>query len=152
MVTDKDVEQLVYLFGVPFERQSKGDIITFVVNMFGVKIIYGEEFGYIGNDKDWHIVKITPDDNLVEKREEVILKLIEAGYFHYLRNTLPGTFKKMISQLNWDRKLVNERLERYGGRPKYNYWASYTKSGLNDAANFVMATDPGFYDFLPPKD
>lgn len=142
-----DVEQMVRLFNLDFNRVDQGDGAIFVIEMFGVQVVFNAPHAKL-NTKDWWTVIINPDDNLEEKRYEVLWELVRGGYFHYLRTEYPNTYKKMFSMFNYDKRLVDERLRVYGSKPKYNYFRELNTALKGRAANFVMATDPGFYDFL----
>lgn len=143
----QDVEQMVKLFNVNFNRVNRGDGAVFVIEQFGVQIIFNSPSVKIDTD-NWWCVNIEVDDNLEEKRYETLWQLVRGGYFHYLRTSYPNTYKKMFSMFNYDKRLVDERLRVFGNKPKYKYFKDINTLFKDMAANFIMATDPGFYDFL----
>lgn len=151
MIELSDVEQMTYLFGIRSNVTTAGTLTIFEFSMFGTKIIFlDKNTTWPGTgDDSWRIVYISPSDTLEEKRMEVIWTLMSAGYMHYLRIEVPRTFKEMIISHGWDKKIVEKRLEIYGDDPKYNYWRDLNKWSLKHPATYVLATDPGFFDFLP---
>jgi hypothetical protein len=153
MIEINDIEQMIYLFtsGIEVNTTTAGDITTFEISMFGVKIVFlGAKAGLTGtgNDDGWRIIYIKPNDLFEEKKMEVIWELMGSGYFSYLRSERPRTFKEMITQQGWDRKVIEKRLELYGDDPKYNYLRDLNQWAAKQSSGYLLSTDPSFFDFL----
>lgn len=147
----QDVEQMVRSFNVNFNRVNYEDGALFVIEEFGVQVIFNApSLKY--DAKKWWVTIIELTDDLEDKRMEVLWNMVRGGYFHYLRSEYPNTYRKMFSMFNYDKRLIDERLRIYGDKPKYNYFRQLNVGAKNRAANFIMATDPGFYDFLQMED
>lgn len=142
-----DIEQMVRLFNVGFSKADRGTGGVFSVDMFGVQAVFNVvnfEYDY----ENWRYVTIDPSDNLEEKRLEMLWKLVKGGYFHYMREVYSRTFKDMFVLRNYDKLLIEKRLETFGDKPKYNYFKQLNSEAKDLSASFVMSKDPGFYDFL----
>lgn len=150
MIELNDVEQMAFLFGIRNNATTAGTLTTFEFSMFGTKIIFLDKNTTLTGtgDGSWRIVYIRPSDTLEEKRMEVIWELMRAGYMHYLRTEVPRTFKEMIINQGWDKKIIEKRLEIYGNVPRYNYWRDLNKWALKQPATYILSTDSGFFDFL----
>ena len=94
------------------------------------------------------MVGISSNDNFEEKKMEVMWELMRSGYMHYLRTEHSNTFKQMMNFHNWDRKIIERRLELYGDDPKYNYLRGLNQWALKQSASYLLSIDPGFFDFL----
>lgn len=150
-----DVEQVLYLLGVEFNRVNLGRADIFDVPIFGVKVVVydeGDKFnpqnikGFV--DGSWRVVLIKLGDDLEERKMEIIWELMESGYMHYLRMSHPRTFKHLVSLQGWDRKIISKRLEIYGNSQKYSYLKELNEDALKESASFILSLDPGFFDFL----
>jgi len=153
MIELNDVEQMVYLFtaGIETNTTTAGSTTIFEIPMFGTKIVFIENDTTLtgtGDDGGWRIVSVMPNDLFEEKKMETFWELMRSGYMHYLRTEVPRTFKAMITQQGWDKKIIEKRLKLYGNKPKYNYLRDYNKWGLKQASSYLLSTDPGFFDFL----
>jgi len=150
MIELNDIEQMAYLFGIPSNTTTAGSMTTFEFPMFGTKVVFLDEGVTTAGtgDDSWRIVNIMPSDSLEEKRIEVIWELMRAGYMHYLRTEAPRTFKELIVNKGWDKRIINKRLELYGDDPKYNYWRDLNQWALKESSTYILALEPGFFDFL----
>lgn len=150
MVEINDIDQMLYLFGVEFEVVAAGDVV-YKVPMFGVQIIFspsGLSPKSTQSGKGWRVVKISSKDDFEEKKMEVMWELMHAGYMHYLRMEFSNTFKQMINLHNWDKKIIEKRLELYSDDPKYNYLRDLNQQALKLSSSYLLSIDPGFFDFL----
>lgn len=150
MIEVNDIDQMLYLFGVAFEVVEAGDIV-YKVPMFGIQIIFspsGLSPKSTHSSKGWRVVGVSSKDNFDEKKMEVMWELMRSGYMHYLRIEVSNTFKQMINFHNWDRKIIEKRLELYGDDSKYDYLRNLNRWALKQSASYMLSTDPGFFDFL----
>jgi hypothetical protein len=118
--------------------------------MFGVKIVFlGKGTTLTGtSDDSWRIITVRSNDSFEEKKMEVIWELMRSGYFSYLRSERPRTFKEMIVQQGWHRKIIEKRLELYGDCPKHNYLRDLNRWAAKQSSGYLLSTDPGFFDYL----
>ena len=142
-----DVEQMIRLFNIEFNNVSHGDGAVFIIALFGVQVIFNSP-QFKMDTNNWRCVVITPTDNLEEKRFELLWELVKSGYFHYLRDEFPNTFKKMLTMQNYDRRLINKRLDTFKGIQKYNYFKQLNESAKNMSVSAILSAEPGFFDFL----
>ena len=142
-----DVLHMVRLFNVGFDTKKIGFGCEFTITDFGVMVIFNiKDYSY--NYDDWRYINIKPSDNLEDKRIEVLWELVKGGYFHYIRNEYPNTFKKMLAIHNYDKMLLSKRLEIFGDKPKYNYFKKLNEQVSNVSSTFIMSAEPSFFDFL----
>jgi len=150
MIEINDIDQMLALFGVECEVVEAGDIV-YKVPMFGIQIIFspsGLSPKSTQSGKGWRVIGISSTSNFEEKKMEVMWELMRSGYMCYLRTEHSNTFKQMINFHNWDRKIIERRLELYGDDPKYNYLRDLNKWALKQSASYLLSIDPGFFDFL----
>jgi hypothetical protein len=149
MIRLNDVEQMVYLFSINTNTSKVGDITSFEFSEFGVEVIFlGGSTTLSGTEGDNRFVYIKPDDILQDKKMEVFWELMKSGYMHYLRIEYPRTFKDLIINRGWDRKIIEKRLELYNDKPRYQYLIQINKDALRESASYILSIDPGFFDFL----
>ena len=150
MIEVNDIEQMVYLFGVEFDTTTVESTTIFEIPMFGTKIYFIESDAALTPvmERGWRIVSVRPNNSFEEKKMEIFWELMKSGYIHYLRTEVPRTFKAMIAQQGWDKKIIEKRLKIYGNDPKYNYWRNLNQWALKEASTYVLSMDPGFFDFL----
>lgn len=150
MIEINDVEQMLHSFNVEFEVITAGDIL-FRVPLFGVQVVFSPT-GLLPestrSSKGWRAVKININDDFEEKKMETFWELMRAGYIHYLRMEFSNTFKRMITSNNWDKKIIEKRLELYGDDPKYTYLRDLNVWAKKQSSTYLLSMDPGFYDFL----
>jgi len=151
MITAEEVMQimnvLLFQFNVEYDRYNYGDSSIFTVAKFGTKIVYldGQEFENKILD-GWNVVYVHPDYDVVKSKERIVWGLVKGGYFHYLRNNYKKTFRHMISNEGWGKRLIQERMRRYREDPKYAYYGELNKDALRASETWVMSQDPGFFD------
>ena len=152
MIEVNDIEQLVYLLvsGIEVNTTTVGSITVFEIPMFGTKIFFMENNTTLTgtDDNSWRVVIIRPNDSFEEKKMEIVWELMKSGYFHYLRSEKPRTFRELITQQGWDRKIIKKRLELYGDDQKYNYLRDLNQWGSRQSSGYLLSTDPCFFDFL----
>jgi len=149
MIEVNDIEQMIYLFGVEFNTTTPGSMTIFEMPLFGTKIIFNETtLTGTEYDESWRIVIVNPSDLFEEKKMEIFWELMNSGYVRYLRIEAPRTFKSMIVNQGWDKRIIKKRLEIYKEDAKYNYLREINKWALKESSAYVLAMDPGFFDFL----
>jgi len=141
---------LLEQYGVDFEREDIEESAIFKISKFGVKVVYlnGQPFKKTILT-GWLVAWVHPDYSIDKAREIIIYTLMEGGYFHYLRFNFPNVYKRIISMEGWDREILEERLRRYKELPKYNYFRELDNDALTESSTYILAVDPGFFDFMP---
>ena len=132
--------------------------IQFIVEIFGtivcginrvdytaVKIVIDDHF------KGYRVIYITTNDNMNEKRYEVIWELMVGGYMRWIRFEYPRLFTSLITNENFGNKIIKERLNRFDDNAKYSYLIEQNQWAMRNASTYVLAVDPGFYDTMPEK-
>jgi len=146
-----DVFQMLHQLGVEFNVvKSNIDISIFEVPKFGLKVVWAAT-KYEEDNDDWNVVIIYPIHDQREVRENIIWSLAKGGFFHYLRNTYPNTFSQMLagrSGEDWHKKILTKRLEKFGDKPKYNYFAELNHAYMDESSMSIISIDQGFYDFV----
>ncbi len=136
----------------------KGVSTQFIMDSFGVIIcgINRADYKLIADTvediyKGWRIIYITTQDNLLEKKEEIVWSLMRSGYLKWLRhNCTDSTFRNLMFDGNFANKIINERLKRWGDAPKYKYFreADEFAKGQGRISEY-LSKEPGFFDFMP---
>lgn len=149
----EETKQILYVlldqFNIDYKQQLYGNSAIFDVVKFGTKIVYldGQTFDRKILD-GWHVGWVHPDYTVTEAREKIVWALVRGGYFHYLRNNYKNTFAKLLSSQGWDRLLINYRLKQFKNDPKFNYLRDINSTALTTASSYVIAMDPGFFDWI----
>ena len=97
----------------------------------------------------WRRVYITTEDNLLEKKDEVIWELMRSGYMKWVRLNFPRDFTNLITMQNFGNKIINQRLKIWAGQSKYKFFIEDNESAKKYPANYVMASDPSYFDYMP---
>lgn len=151
MLDHEDIAGMLARMNIPFKlARASADTATFEIGLFGIRVVW-----HVGNvaskDDGWRYVFIKPEEDVRKARMDIVWELARGGYFHYLRMNYPNTFKQMLAGRggeDWHRIIISKRLESYGNNPKYSYVKALNQDALKQPSTFVLAMDPGFYDFL----
>ena len=102
--------------------------------------------------KGWRRVYITTQDDVAEKRYNVMWDLMRGGYMKWLRSAYPRQLKSLLTGADsLGNKILNERLRIWAKRPKYKYLIEDTESVLKYGLLRELAHDPGFFDHMPEE-
>ena len=111
-----------------------------------VKEILTEKF------KGWRYIYITTQEDIANKKYEVLWELMRGGYMKWLRTAYPHQMKNTLMGIdNLGNKILQERLRIWANRDKYKYLIEDTKSVLNYGILRELAHDPGFFDHMPEE-
>jgi len=99
--------------------------------------------------KDWRVFYITTDDDLFHKKDELLYELMRCGYMKWIRLTYPRQFNKVIGLTDLGHKIIRKRLELWENKPKYKFLIEDNKDALLNSTSYVVALDPGFFDYMP---
>jgi hypothetical protein len=67
----------------------------------------------------------------------------------WIRLTYPRQFNKVIGLTDLGHKIIRKRLELWENKPKYKFLIEDNKDALLNSTSYVMALDPGFFDYMP---
>lgn len=138
----------------------RGSSVQFLVEDFGLIVccIHRLDYGQISSavhDKfpGWRLVFISVNDNIIEKRYEVLWALMRCGYMKWLRLTFPRQTKNiLLGPDNLGQRIINERLRIWNDKPKFKYLIEDNKVALANGSRRELADDPGFFDYMPEEE
>lgn len=152
------IETMLRALHVSFKKTVliKDISMQFMIEDFGVMVCGINRMDYSEiNEKvntefpGWRLVYITTGEDLAEMRFEVIWTLMQAGYMKWIRINFPREFKNLVIESGFGNRIIDERLKRWGGLPKYNFFIQDNISAKNTATNYILATEPSFFDYMP---
>ena len=130
--------------------------VQFVIEDFGTivcginRVDYTEVKKIIDAHFDgYRIIYITTNDNMSEKRYEVVWELMTAGYMRWIRFEHPRLFNNLINIDNFGNKIISERLARFGSKAKHKYLIEQNEWARRNSGTYILSMDPGFYDMMP---
>lgn len=137
----------------------RGVSIQFIVEEFGLIICGIDRTCYtqvnetiIKNFPDWRIIYITTNDNIAEKKDEVLWSLMRCGYMKWLRYTYPRQIKSIINgPESLGQKIIRERLRIWANKPKYKFLVNDNKVALENGMLRELTNDPSFFDYMPEE-
>lgn len=102
--------------------------------------------------KDWRTVFITTNDNVMDKKYEVLWTLMRSGYMKWLRRTYPRQLRSILNGPdNLGRRIIEERLRIWATKPKYAYLAEDNKVAFRNGIIRELTDDPSFFDYMPEE-
>jgi len=148
-----DVHQIMFnflsIYKVEFSLKNYSGTKIFEVPKFGTKVVYYDKQTY---DKKvlvgWHIAYIHVDYTVMKARDAIFFALQKGGYVHYLRTNYKNTFNQAMTMQGWDRTINKERKKLYKDLPKYSYLKELINFAEGEGTSYVLAMDPGFYDYI----
>ncbi len=145
---------------VEYHKMSLTGAVQFSIERFGVVVcgINRVEYKQISDTveevhKGWRVVYITTQDNLLEKKDDIVWALMQSGYLKWLRSTCTdATFRKLMFDGNFANKIIAERLKRWGDSPKYKYFKESDEFAKGQGRiSEYLSKEPAFFDFMPEK-
>lgn len=165
MITMTELEdaliQMMHALRVNYkvDRVIRGISVQFVIEQFGTIVcgINRQDYKLVDDQikqsyPDWRVVYITTFDNMLEKKEEVIWKLMEGGYMRWIRLTYPRPFTELVVMQEFGKRIIDRRLEVYSNKPKYRSLIEDNEDAKNHPATTILSWEPGFYDYMPEKE
>jgi len=152
-----EVEVILYALRLNIKKLKIGQYLPdiFVVEDFGLLVIGldKEDYTQINSKltleyKGYKLFYIECDDNLTEKKEELIWELMRLGYMRHIRKNYPRQFQGLISD-NFGRRIIKERLRIWNDQPMYKYLIEENNLALTAPENAILARDPAFFDYMP---
>lgn len=101
----------------------------------------------------WRVNYITTDDNLVEKKYEVLWDLMRCGYMKWLRWNFPRQVRSILmGPDNLGSRIIEERLRIWDNKPKYKFLIEDNISVQRNGIIPELSKDPSFFDYMPEVD
>lgn len=149
-------------FRVSFRKSvlARGISSQIVVNDFGLivccinRVDYAEASCALNDHyKGWRSMFITTNDNLSERRYQILWNLMRGGYMKWLRYTYPRQLRLVLNGTdNLGQKIIEERLRIWGDQPKYAYFAQDNVEALRNGILRELTNDPSFFDYMPEEE
>ena len=138
----------------------KGVSVQFNIQDFGLVISCMDRTDYAQvstkiqeNYKDWRVIYITTNDNLIESKFKILWALMRGGYMKWLRYTYPRQVKNVLNgPENLGRRIIEERVRIWGGKQKYIYLINDNIVALKNGVLQELNSDPSFFDYMPEEE
>jgi hypothetical protein len=138
----------------------KGVSVQFIVKDFGLIVCGINRLDYAQvNDKiednypGWRTIYISSQDNLAEKKLEILWSLMRGGYMKWLRLTYPRQMRSVLmGPDNLGTRIIEERLRIWDDRPKFAYYIQDNRDVLRNGILREYTQDPGFFDYMPEEE
>lgn len=125
----------------------------FIIKEFGVVVhVVNSKFFEIPEldpYEDWRQIYINEHDNLNKKREETVWEIMKSGYMIWLRETHPQAFKNLILNYDYSKKIIDQRLKIWNGKPKYTFLIERNIKARSMSSGYILSVEPGFFDDMP---
>ena len=154
---ETDVEIMLSALHVGYKKVKAGQYLPeiFIVEDFGIIVsgIEGVDYTQINSKltleyQGYKLFYIEREDNISEKKDELIWELMRLGYMRHIRKNYPRQFQSLISN-NFGRKIINQRLKLWNDQPMYKYLIEENKFALTTTESALLARDPAFFDYMP---
>lgn len=155
-----ELEAILKALRVPYRKASLEANLppAFIVDLFGAIIVGFERVEYSiiltrveSQYKGYRFVPVTTMDDMLKAKDNIMWELMRSGYMRYIRQSYPSQFKNLIFEYGLGRKIINERLRLWDGKPMHKYLIDENQRVLNSADQYTLAMDPAFYDYMPEQ-
>ena len=103
--------------------------------------------------KDWRVVYVTTNDNILEKKYDILWSLMRCGYMKWLRYTYPRQTKSVLNGTDdLGRRIIDERLRIWGDKPKYKWLVDDNRLAFQNGILRELTNDPSFFDYMPEEE
>lgn len=130
--------------------------VQYVVDDFGVVLcgIDRPDYKFVSETlsnrfEGYRFIYITTNDNMFEKKDEVVWDLMRSGYMKWIRTTYPREFKNLIVMGDYGSKIIRERLRLWADQPKYGFFIQDNLGAKQVPTNYILAHDSSFFDYMP---
>ena len=138
----------------------RGISTQLVVDDFGLIVccINRVDYAQVSNTvleqyKDWRVVYLTTNDNILEKKFEILWNLMRCGYMKWLRYTYPRQIKSILNGTDeLGRRIIEERLRIWGTKPKFKWLAEDNRVAFHNGILRELTNDPSFFDYMPEEE
>lgn len=143
---------------VTYNKVKSNVSVQFTVGDFGVVVCGIDRSDYALVDESvggiysgWRTVYITTQDNMAEKRLDIIWSLMAGGYMSYIRTKYKRQFTNLIVMQDFGKQIIDERLKRWDDKPKYKWLIAENKAIRRESGSYIISVEPGFYDMMPEE-
>jgi hypothetical protein len=156
-ILESEVVITLQILRVPFKKVNVVKKIStqFLCEAFGVIIstINRDDYTFVrdavmSSYPDYRYVFVSTHDSLIESKDEIVWTLMQSGFMRYVRTNYTRQFNNLILE-GFGQKIINERLKRWGGKPKHKYLIDENKQALTFPTNMIITNDPAFFDYMP---
>ena len=142
---------------VPFKKVSivKNVSTQFICEDFGtiISAIDRDDYTFVKTAvmsayPEYRYVFTSGHDNLLEAKDEIVWTLMQGGFMRYIRTQYPRQFNNLIQE-GFGFKIINERLRRWAGKPKYKFLIQENEKAKTVPTNMIITNDPAFFDYMP---
>ncbi|RLI61321.1 MAG: hypothetical protein DRO67_08160 [Candidatus Asgardarchaeum californiense] len=125
----------------------------FIIDQFGiiVHVVNSKfyELPELDPYEDWRQIHISEKDDLNKKREEMVWEIMKSGYMTWLRETHQQAFKNLILNYDYSKKIIDQRLKIWNGKPKYKFLIERNVRAYSMSSAYIMSAEPAFFDDMP---
>jgi len=155
---ENEIKIMLHSFRVDakIDRVIKNISVQFVMELFGTIVCGVNRPDYklvadqINQDyPGYRVVYIVTDDNMLEKKDEVLWALMRGGYIKWIRMKYSRVFNESIIRGNLGNKIIDQRLRIWNGQPKYKFLIDDNEYARRNSASYILSLDPGFFDYMP---
>jgi len=156
--TTYDVGVVLGALKVPYNITSVIKNITtqFIVEDFGIVIntINAADYSLVSEKvnelfKGYRILFMSDKEVISDKRYEILWALMKSGYMKWIRTNYSSQFINILETDNLGNRIIDERLRRWGDKPKYKYFIEDNKIAKEIGFRRVLSKDPSFFDYMP---
>lgn len=158
---EENVSIMLNQFRVSVRRAAlvKNTSVQLIIDDFGLIVCCINRMDYAQvNDavneqfNGWRLVFISTNDNILEKKYEVLWALMRCGYMKWLRYNFPRQTKSvLLGHDNLGQKIIEERLRIWNDQPKFKYLIEDNMVALRNGVQRELTNDPSFYDYMPEE-
>lgn len=152
-------ESMLNAFRLKYRKKRLGKVLgtQYVIEEFGILLCVFLPVDYlsinemlkVAYEDGWRTVFFGIEDNVNDKRKELLWLLAQGGYFRWLRMTFSNQFRDILLNNNLSGEIINRRLEFYGDKPKYKFLKQTNEKAKTTSVSYILSVDPGFFDYIP---
>lgn len=156
--TVTDVGTVLGALRVPYSVASvyKNITVQYVIGEFGVvvSVITPTDYGAISSKVEetfigYRHIYVATNDNISDKRYEIIWELMRSGYMRWIRMSYGAQFPNILETDNLGGRIIEQRLKVWDNQPKHLYLINSNLEAQQIGFRRVLAEDPAFFDYMP---
>jgi hypothetical protein len=158
---ESDISLVLHNFMVRSKKiyLTRDNSVQFVIQDFGLIVSAMDRMDYaqvkdiiLNKFEGWRVVYISPTDNILEKKYDILWSLMRCGYMKWMRSNYPRQIERILSGPdNLGNRIINERLRIWAEKPKFNYLIEDNKAALKNNIRRELTADPSFFDYMPEE-
>lgn len=156
--TTIDVAAILGALRVPYDVASvyKNITVQYIIKSFGVviSVINSSDYGAISGKVNetfsgYRHIYISANDNISDKRYEIIWELMRSGYMRWIRQVYGAQFPNILETDNLGGRIIEERLRVWNNQPKHLFLINDNLLAQQVGFRRILAEDPAFFDYMP---